>query len=75
MVYFPREQGFAYHMWNEVWVEDRWIPLDATLGDGVVGAERLKVASSNLRGASPYAAFLPVLPLLQQLELEVVSAE
>ena len=34
LVYYPPQKGFAYHMWNEVWIADRWIPLDATLGHG-----------------------------------------
>lgn len=75
LIYLPSKSGFAFHMWNEVWIEDRWVPLDATLGDGGVGAERLKVTSSNLEGASPFVAFLPVLPLLNQLKLEIVAVE
>src|ERR1035438_249253 len=23
---------FAFHMWTEVWIKGRWIPIDATLG-------------------------------------------
>ncbi len=67
--------SFAYHMWNEVWVGGRWTPLDATLARGGIGAAHLKVVSTNLEGASPYAAFLPVLPLLQQLKLKVIEGE
>ncbi len=69
------EHGFGYHMWTEVWIGERWVPLDATLGRGGIGAAHLKVANSNLKGASPLASFLPVVPLLSQLELNVLSAE
>ena len=51
LVYYPPQAGFAYHMWNEAWIGDRWIPLDGTLGQGGVAAERLKLADSNLSGA------------------------
>lgn len=74
LVYYPQAQGFAYHMWTEVWLNDRWVPLDATLGRGGIGAGHLKLAHSNLQGADAYSAFLPVFRVLGQLQLEVVAA-
>jgi transglutaminase-like putative cysteine protease len=73
LVYFAPEQGFAYHMWNEVWIKDRWIPLDATLGLGGIGAGHLKLAVSNLGGAAAYGAFLPVFQVLGRLKISVVD--
>lgn len=73
LVYYPKAQGFAYHMWTEVWIDDRWVPLDATLGRGGIGAGHLKLAHSNLKGADAYSAFLPVFRVLGQLKLEVVA--
>jgi hypothetical protein len=74
LVYYPPLQGFAYHMWTEVWMEDRWVPLDATLGNGGIGAAHLKLAHSNLKGSDKYSAFLPVHAVLGKLKLEVVDA-
>jgi transglutaminase-like putative cysteine protease len=65
--------SFAYHMWTEVWIKDRWIPLDATLGQGGIGAGHIKVAHSNLDGADALSAFLPVFKVLGQLKLEVLQ--
>lgn len=75
LVYLSRPEGaaFAYHMWTEAWIQDRWIPLDGTLGQGGVGGGHLKLAHSHLAGAGPYAAFLPVFRVLGQLELEIVD--
>ncbi len=75
LVYFPQAEGFAYHMWNEVWIEDRWIPLDATRGQCGIGAGHLKVQTSDLAGATPYNALLPVLEVLGKLEIRVESVE
>jgi transglutaminase superfamily protein len=72
LVYY--QSAYAYHMWTEVHVDGRWIPLDATLGKGGVGAAHLKVAHSNLKGASPYTGFLPVLKIIGQLKIEVEEA-
>ena len=73
LVYYGRAQGFAYHMWNEVWIADGWVPIDATLGLGGIGAAHLKIADSALSSASPVSALLPVVEVLGQLELEVLS--
>jgi transglutaminase-like putative cysteine protease len=70
-----REGGFAYHMWNEVWLDGRWVPLDATLRRGGIGAAHLKISHTNLHDVSPYAPFLPVYQLLGRLQIEIVEME
>ncbi len=75
LVYVEGRQSFGYHMWTEVYVEGRWIPLDATLGQGGIGAAHLKVAHSNLKGASAYSSFLPLLKIIGQLKIEVLEVE
>jgi len=75
LVYYPPEKGFAYHMWNEVWIADRWVPMDATLGLGGSGADHIKLGDSNLAGGSPLADLLAVIQVFGRLELEVVEAE
>ncbi|MBC8351370.1 MAG: transglutaminase domain-containing protein [Planctomycetes bacterium] len=75
LVYYGPVQGFAYHMWNEVWIADGWVPIDATLGLGGIGAGHIKIADSDLNSASPVSALLPVVEVLGQLELDIVSVE
>jgi transglutaminase-like putative cysteine protease len=73
LVYAPSLRGFAFHMWNEVWIGDRWISLDATLGQAGIGAAHLRLASSNLSDATADAAILPVLQVISQLQIKVVE--
>lgn len=75
LVYTPSNSGFAFHMWNEVWIADQWIPLDATRGQGGVGADRLKLTDSNLAGENAYSCFLPVAEVIGQAKIEVLEAE
>jgi hypothetical protein len=75
LVYYPKERGFAYHMWNEVCIGEHWIPLDATVGLGKVGADHVKLNHSSLHGASAYSAFLPVFHVLGKLEIEITEVE
>ncbi len=46
--------AFGGHMWTEVYIDGRWIPLDATLGSGGIGAAHLKQGQSTLEGVSAY---------------------
>jgi hypothetical protein len=75
LVHYPRQNGFAYHMWNEVWTGDRWLPLDATVAQGTVGADHIKLKHASLQGVSAYAVMLPLLQVIGRLELEVVRVE
>jgi hypothetical protein len=75
LVYFEQagQGAMAYHMWTEVWIGDRWIPLDGTLGQGGIGAAHLKLTHSNLDGVDAYAALLPVFQVMRQLHLRIDS--
>ena len=75
LVYSAPVGGFAYHMWTETWIHDRWVPLDATLSLGGIGAAHLKVSQSNLQGVDPFSQFLPVFQLIGNLEIQIVSKE
>lgn len=75
LVYMQGRQAFGYHMWTEVHVGGRWIPMDATLGQGGTGAAHLKVNHSNLQGASAYSSFLPLLKIIGRLKVEVLDVE
>jgi transglutaminase-like putative cysteine protease len=73
LVYVERAGGFGYHMWTEVFLDGRWVPLDAILGAGGTSAAYLKLTDSSLEGASAYSSFLSVAQVLGQLKISVVS--
>jgi hypothetical protein len=75
LIYYPPKHGFAYHMWTEAWIKDRWVPMDATLGLGGIGADHIKLDDSNFAGSSPLADLLSVVQVFGRLELEVLAAE
>ncbi len=75
LVYQPASQGFVYHMWNQLWIDDRWVPMDATLGRGGIGAAHLKLTDSNLAGAQAYSSFLPIAQVIGQLKIEILEVE
>jgi hypothetical protein len=77
MVYADKLSAFAGHMWTEALLNGAWVPLDATLGRGGIGAAHIKVSDSSLaeNAPTPVTAFLPMVHLLGQMKIEVVSAK
>lgn len=74
LVYSPADGGFAYHMWTEMLLSDCWVPLDATLGEGRISADHLKLTDSSLTDRAGFASFLPLAEVLGQLKIEVLEA-
>src|SRR5262245_9556249 len=75
LVYVPDPQpSFGGHMWTEVFVRGKWIPLDATLGKGGIAADHIKFADSSFSDegdSAPLTAFLPMVSVLSKLKIEV----
>jgi transglutaminase-like putative cysteine protease len=69
------QPAFGFHMWNEVYVNDGWIPLDATLARGGIGAAHLKLADTNLASASALTSFLPVAQVAGRLKMKIEAVE
>jgi len=66
---------FAFHMWTEVFVRGRWVPLDATLGQGRVGATHLKISDQSWHETRTLTPLFPVLRVLGRISIDVVSVE
>ncbi len=76
LVYVDRLSSFGGHMWTEVYINGFWIPLDATLGRGGIGAGHIKLSDSPLADdESPVASLLPLLTALANIKIEVLSVE
>jgi len=69
----PTGPVFAFHMWTEVWVAERWAPLDATLGRGRVGATHLKITDQSWHEARNMTPLFPVIRVLGRIQIEVVG--
>jgi hypothetical protein len=67
--------AFAFHMWTEVWIKGRWVPIDATLGRGYVGATHLKVTDHSWSETLTMAPVLPLIRVLHRVRIEVMSVE
>ena len=54
LVYVEQLKGFGYHMWYEVYVNQRWVALDPTLDQSSVDAVHIKLSDSSLEGVAPF---------------------
>jgi hypothetical protein len=67
--------AFAFHMWTEVWIAGAWLPIDATLGKGQVGATHLKIGDQSWHKARDMTPLFPVVRVLGRMRIEVLSVQ
>jgi len=70
LVYSDELGGFGFHMWNEVYVNRRWVAVDAAFNQTEVDAVHVKLADTSLDGVAPYEAFLPVVRAIGKITLD-----
>ena len=75
LIFDEAESRFLYHMWNEVWIKDRWVPLDATIGKGKVGADHIRFRDSSLAGQTAFSMITPIVGLVGQLEIKIEGVD
>jgi hypothetical protein len=63
----------AFHMWTEVWVKGQWFAIDATLGQGSIGAAHIKIADHSWYDTQSLTPLLPVVRVLGKMDIEIVS--
>jgi hypothetical protein len=73
LIYVEQQGGFGYHMWNEVFVNQRWVALDPSFDQSTVDAAHIKLSDSSLEGVSPFETFLPVLKVAGKLEITPIE--
>lgn len=61
----------VFHMWNEVFVQGKWIPIDATWDNIPAPANRIVITRSALSSSNPYGEFLPIFRAMGNLTIEV----
>ena len=73
LVYAENLGGFGYHLWNEVYVNRRWVAIDASWNENDVDAVHIKLSETSLDGVSPFETFLPIVRVLGKLSIQTVE--
>lgn len=71
----PRQKikGFGYHVWHEVYVNQRWVALDSSWDQSTVDATHIKLGDTSLDGVAPFQAFLPIARVQEKLEIDPIE--
>lgn len=71
-----REQGsFGYHMWTQVYIDGKWIDIDAALHQTDCDATHVALTIIPLQGEGMMGSITSLIPLLGQLDMEVLEVE
>lgn len=62
------------HLWAEAWIDNHWVPLDATKGT-YTGPGDIKVHDSALDSENPLEVVMPVLEAVTDLRFGISSTE
>lgn len=60
---------FGYHMWTQVWLDGRWVDLDATLDNAAFDATHILISASRLEGGAGGNEMVRLAPLLGRLQI------
>jgi transglutaminase-like putative cysteine protease len=73
-VHVPNPASFAPHMWTEAFIDEKWVPFDATRGSRGIGMTHVKVGDSPLSDdvASGTILFVQLLPFLGRTTVDYV---
>lgn len=69
LVYSDTLNGFGYHAWPEVFLDQRWYPMDPTLGQVTADATHIKLLNGSI------SAWAQLITFIGQIELEVIACE
>ena len=73
LLYVETLGGFGFHLWNEVYVNRRWVAIDASFDENDVDAVHIKLSDSSLDGVSPFETFLPIVRVLGKMSIQTVE--
>jgi transglutaminase-like putative cysteine protease len=73
LIYVDEHEGFGFHMWDEVFVNNRWVAIDPSWDQTTVDAVHIKLSDSSLDGVAPFEAFLPVAAVVGKITIEPVE--
>ena len=70
LLYDEPHSSFGFHMWNEVYVNRRWVAIDSAWDQNDVDAVHVKLSEASLDGIAPYETFLSVVRVFNKMTIE-----
>ncbi len=73
LVYASSQEGYGFHMWNEVYVNRRWVAIDSAYNQNQVDPTHIKMLDTSLDGVAPLETFMPVVQVFGNLTIEPIE--
>lgn len=74
-IFGKQDDIFGYHMWTQVYIDGRWLDIDAALRETVCSPIRLAFATSSLKSAGLAELSLPLLDKIGAIDIDVLEIE
>ncbi|MFO0974128.1 MAG: transglutaminase-like domain-containing protein [Phycisphaerae bacterium] len=71
----PDRPLFGYHMWTQVWIDGRWIDIDAAMRQTDCDPTHVALAIMSMNDESLMSGAMNIVALIGRLKIEVVSAD
>ncbi len=75
LVYSPDHNSFVYHMWTELWIDHRWVGLDAALDQNPPDASHIALTTSSLNDEQFIEEIFKLIDLIGQIKIDVVNVK
>jgi transglutaminase-like putative cysteine protease len=69
IIYAEHLGGFGFHMWNEVYVNRRWVAIDSAFDESDVDAVHIKFSDTSLDGIAPFETFTSVVRAFDKMKI------
>jgi hypothetical protein len=79
LAYVPGFAGqkdvFGYHLWTQVFIDGRWLDVDAAIPETECSPIRIAMATSSLKNTGLVDLSLPLLSRIGTIAIEIVDVE
>lgn len=76
LLYVPTVDGprMVFHMWTLAWVDNAWLPLDATRPTGLASADRIILGTDHLSGGNEFELLANLVGVIGQYDIRIVRS-
>jgi hypothetical protein len=72
-IFGNQDDIFGYHMWTQVYIDGRWVDIDAALRETTCSPIRIAFATSSLKSAGLADLSLPLLDKIGAIDIDVLE--
>ncbi len=75
LLFDPQSGKMAWHVWNELFLNGRWVAMDATIDQNFLSPAHIQINSGSFSAASMAQTLLPPAKLIGKIEITVETVQ